>query len=216
MKRAVRPVSLAGSELTGVRHVCALFNSDEEEYRVLMPFIREGFEVGDSAVHIVNPGQEADHMQRLASGGIDADAARRSGQLDVRSSTDAYLQDGHFDQERMLEVFRQFAGGSSEASTARRFVCRMDWAALGRTHVDNLIEFESRANDIWSGRDDAVICTYHLRQFTGDAVIDIVRTHPFVIIGGVLRQNPFFVTPEQFLPELRARRRTETPRRTGV
>ena len=25
------------------RHVCAFFNSDEEEYRVLIPFIKDGF-----------------------------------------------------------------------------------------------------------------------------------------------------------------------------
>src|SRR3954471_19964233 len=213
----MRPISIAGAELTGVRHVCALFNSDEEEYRVLLPFIRAGFEVGDKAVHIVNPDQHSDHIQRLSAAGIDTDAASRSGQLDLRTNTETYLRVGHFDQERMLEVFQAFASSRSETDSAiNRFVCRMDWAALGRTHVDNLIEFESRVNHIWSSCDDAVICTYHLGQFSGDAVIDIVRTHPFVIIGGILRQNPFFVPPEQFLPELRARRQTETPRGMGA
>ena len=53
-------------------------------------------------------------------------------------------------------------------------------------------------------------------QFSGDAVMDIVRTHPYVIVGGILRQNPFYVPPEQFLPELRARRRTEAKRRAGA
>jgi len=37
-------------------------------------------------------------------------------------------------------------------------------------------------------------------------VIDIMRTHPMIIIGGILQQNPFFVPPEDFLPELRERR----------
>lgn len=35
--------------------------------------------------------------------------------------------------------------------------------------------------------------------------MDILRTHPMVIIGGVLQQNPFFVPPDRFLQELRAR-----------
>jgi len=59
----------------------------------------------------------------------------------------------------------------------------MDWAAEGRTHVDGLIEFESRVNDLWNLHDDAVICTYQLRRFSGDTVIDIMRTHPAVIVG---------------------------------
>ena len=87
-----------------------------------------------------------------------------------------------------------------------RICCRMDWAAEGQFHVDNVIEFESRVNDVWRQHDDAVICTYHLGDFSGDAVIDIMRTHPMVIIGGILQQNPFFVPPEEFLQEFRQRR----------
>jgi len=36
-------------------------------------------------------------------------------------------------------------------------------------------------------------------------VIDIMRTHPLVIIGGILQENPYFVPPDLFLAELRAR-----------
>jgi hypothetical protein len=44
-------------------------------------------------------------------------------------------------------------------------------------------------------------------------VIDIMRTPPMIIIGGILQQNPFFVSPEEFLPEIRERRarRTTSP-----
>src|SRR6185437_5448944 len=76
MKTSVPPISLAGSELGEVRHVCALFNSDDEEYRVLLPFIKEGFECGDSAIHVVNPDQRVDHLRRLSVVGIDTAAAQ--------------------------------------------------------------------------------------------------------------------------------------------
>lgn len=36
--------------------------------------------------------------------------------------------------------------------------------------------------------------------------MDILRTHPMAVVGGVLRQNPFFVPPDEFLRELRDRR----------
>jgi hypothetical protein len=35
--------------------------------------------------------------------------------------------------------------------------------------------------------------------------MDILRTHPMVILGGVLQRNPFFVPPAEFLAELRER-----------
>jgi len=67
MKKGAAPISLAGSQLGNTRHVCALFNSEEEEYRVLLPFIKDGFTCGDKAVHVVNPNQRDDHLQRLAA-----------------------------------------------------------------------------------------------------------------------------------------------------
>jgi len=147
----------------------------------------------------------------LATVGIDPTAAQRSGQLELRINTETYLRDGRFDQDRMLEVFEQAASGNAPGGfPLSRIVCRMDWAAEGGSHIDNLVEFESRVNDVWRRHDDAVICTYHLTQFGGDTVIDIMRTHPMVIIGGILRRNPFFVPPEEFLPDLRERRAMRT------
>jgi len=32
-----------------------------------------------------------------------------------------------------------------------------------------------------------------------------MRTHPMIIIGGILQENPFFVPPDEFLRELRKR-----------
>src|SRR4051812_592717 len=105
------PVMLAGAPLGEARHVCAFFGSEEEEYRVLLPFMKDGFDRGDRAVHVVNPDQRDDHRRRLAAAGIDAAAAEERGQLDLRASTDTYLREGRFDAERMLDLFEQVAGG---------------------------------------------------------------------------------------------------------
>ena len=214
MKSVAPPISLAGSQLAESRHVCAFFNSDEEEYRVLLPFIKDGFECGDKAVHVVNPGQHGDHLQRLTAAGIDVAAAEKKEQFELRTNSETYLRDGQFDPDRMLAAFEQLASGNAKGGfPLSRIVCRMDWAIEGGPHVDNLIEFESRVNDVWRRHNDAVICTYHLKQFGGSTVIDIMRTHPMIIIGGVLQQNPFYVPPEVFLSETRERhsRRTSLP-----
>ena len=36
-------------------------------------------------------------------------------------------------------------------------------------------------------------------------MLDILRTHPMAVIGGVLKENSFYVPPEEFLTELRER-----------
>jgi hypothetical protein len=207
MKSSATPIPFAGSQLGETRHVCAFFHSDEEEYQVLLPFIKDGFECGDKAVHIVNPHQCDEHLQRLSAVGIDTKAAQHSGQLDLSTSTEAYLRDGRFDKDRMIQVFEEIACGNIKRNfPIKRIVCRMDWAAEGESRVDDVVEFESRVNDVWSRSDNAVICTYHLPKFRGDTVIEILQTHPMVIIGGILQQNPFFIPPGEFLRERRERR----------
>jgi len=205
--KKISPISLAGSRLGEVRHVCAFFNNDEEEYRVLLPFIKDGFECGHKAIHVVNPDQRDDHIKRLAAAGIDVNTAEQSGQFELKINNEAYLREGRFDQDRMLESFEQIASGNAAGEfPVSRICCRMDWASEGGSYVDDLIEFESRVNKVWQQHDDAVICTYHLGKFGGSTVIDIMRTHPVVIIGGTLQYNPFFVPPEEFLDEFRGRR----------
>ena len=54
--------------------------------------------------------------------------------------------------------------------------------------------------------DDTVICVYDLAKFSGDVVMDVMRTHPMIIVGGILQQNPFFMPPQEFLQELYQRR----------
>ena len=79
--KTLEPISFAGSQLAETRHICAFFNNEEEEYRVLLPFIKDGFECGHKAVHVVNPHQHADHLHRLAGAGIDSSTAQQRGQL---------------------------------------------------------------------------------------------------------------------------------------
>jgi len=48
-------------------------------------------------------------------------------------------------------------------------------------------------------------------RFGANVVMDILRTHPMVIIGGILQENPFFVPPDEFLRELRERAGQNSP-----
>jgi len=98
--------------------------------------------------------------------------------------------------------------GKAAGYPLTRFLAHMEWALQDTPGVENLVEFETRVNYVLPKYDDPVICAYDLSKFSSSVVIDIMRTHPVVIIGGVLQENPFFVSPDQFLLELRERRST--------
>lgn len=193
-------IQLGCAHLGTVRHVCALFHGDEEADSVLQPFIADGFASGHKAIHVVRHDREADHLRHLADAGIDIAAVRASGQLELYLNTDVYLPGGRFDVERMLAAFEAMAN-SKKGYPLSRIVCDMGWASDRPVLFDDLAEFEARVNHVWNRHDDVVVCVYDIRKLSGGMVIDIMRTHPMVLIGDVLQENPFFVPPDQFLLE---------------
>jgi hypothetical protein len=202
-------VRCAGGILGQRRHICAFFNSVDEEHRVLRSFIKDGFDRGDKAFHLVDPDLCEDHLRRLAGAGIDVGQAMGTGQLELRRWQDAQLRGDRFDQDAMLALIEEvLQSGAAAGYPLTRFVAHMEWALLDKPGVDDLVEFETRVNYVLPKYDDPVICTYDLSKFSASVVMDIMRTHPVVIIGEVLQENPFFVPPDEFLLEIRERRRS--------
>src|SRR3984893_18638059 len=199
-------VQFAGGDLGGQRHICAFFNSIDEEHRVLRSFIKEGLERGEKAFHIVDPALREEHLKLLAEGGINVHRAIDTAQLEVRRWQDAYLRGDHFDQNAMLELIEEVLQSADRAGyPLTRMVAHMEWALLDKPGVDNLVEYETRLNFVLPKYNDPVVCTYDLSKFPASLVMDIMRTHPVVIIGGTLQENPFYVPPDQLLREIRER-----------
>lgn len=200
------PIRFAGSALGAQRHICAFFHSSDEEYQVILPFIKDGFECGHKALHVVDPNLRREHRQRLVAAGIDVAKAEQTGQFELREWADAYLRDGRFDQDRMLALLQEVLDGArKQGFSITRMVAHMEWALEERPRVDDLVEYETRVNYMWPRHKDAVICVYDLAKFGGHIVMDILRTHPMVLIGGIIQENPFFKPPDEFLRELRER-----------
>src|SRR5712692_11731465 len=101
------PMQSAGGSLGQHRHICAFFNGVDEEHRVLRSFIKDGFDSGDKAFHIVDPELQGEHLQRLAESGIDVERTMGTGQLELRRWQDAYLRGDHFDQDAMIALLEE-------------------------------------------------------------------------------------------------------------
>ena len=189
-------------------HICAFFNSMDEEHRVLRSFYCDGFDRGEKATHIVDAEHRGPYLKRLAEDGIDVKRVIDTGQLEVLPWTDMYVRDHRFDQDAMLaSVEELIRSGVSAGYTLTKLVGHhMDWVFTDKPALDNLLEYEARLNDLLSKHSGPVICNYDLSMVNASVAIDIIRTHPLVIIGGLLRENTFFVSPDKFLEEMRRRR----------
>src|SRR5918996_3019388 len=172
----------------GRRHICAFFNGMNEHYRVLESFIKDGFEQGEKAFHLVDPEQREDHLRRLADAGMDVDEAIASGQLEVQPWEDGPVHGGTFDQDVWLAGFEEvLQSGPASGYAKTRFLAQMEWALVDMPGVDDMMEFETRVNHVVPKYDYPVICAYDLSKFGASTVMYALRTHPAVIIGGLLQ-----------------------------
>lgn len=152
------PISFAGGTLHEYRHVCAFFDSFEDEVRVLSPFIQEGLARGEKAFHIVDPDVRATYPGELQRRGIDVASAEQRGQFEIRTWHEAYLREGRFDQNAMLALIEEVLnGGKAEGFPLTRLVAHMEWSLQDFPGVDDLVEYETRLNYVLPRYKDPVI-----------------------------------------------------------
>jgi hypothetical protein len=200
-------VQIAGTSVKRSCHACAFFHSKDEYYRTLLPFIKDGIAAGEKAFHVLDQPDHAHHLERMAHADIDVATSTKKGQLEVRAWEEAYLKPGHFSQDAMLELIQGVLKDSRSAGyPMTRLVANMEWACKSDVPgVKDIVKYETRLNYVLPKYDDVVVCTYDLNKHSASVVMDIMRTHPSVIIGGIMQENPFFIPPDALLSELQER-----------
>jgi DNA-binding NarL/FixJ family response regulator len=199
LRAAKAAIHLAGAVVGAIRHIGAFFQSAEERYRVLTPFIVEGLSNGEKAVHIIDPADRDSHIRQLTDAGVDVDRAEARRELDLGSWKDAHFSDQPFDYRSLLALIE---GGLQKASADGFPLTRLvGMGSRGSVHWDDLIDFESRLNVVLPRFDDVVICAYEVAALPGNVVTDMMRVHPALVIGGSHHENPFYSPPDQMIAE---------------
>lgn len=216
MVTTARPVTLCGHRLSGVQHICAFFDSREEQYDALNPYFQEGLENGEEVVTIVESEFHGEHLRRMREGGVEVDRAAASGQLKLLSSEETYMKDGVFVVDRMCELLEDALRKAQLGPYGRIRTCGdMEWALRNLPGSEDLMAYEARVNLLAPRYDCTLLCVYDANRFSGRAVADVLATHSHVVLGGRVVENPYFVEPVSYLKTLIQRRRASSSLRAG-
>ena len=69
-------------------------------------------------------------------------------------------------------------------------------------HPDGRLEFfryEARVTSFVADLPAVFCCLYDLRRFGAEVLIDSLRTHPVVVVDGMVRDNPYSIDPGAFV-----------------
>lgn len=183
---------------------------------MLAPFYREAERNNERNLHLIEAGGLDEHRARLVGAGIDVVACEHRGQLALRPWQAAA---GGLDVDTMLATMARATspdGGELAGFDGLRVMSQMGWAVRQGLDRLDLLEYEARLNEVVDGHRRLAVCVYDLAPLDGATMMDLLRTHPLTMIGGVLRENPFFTPPAEMLRELTARRATGRRRGRGA
>jgi hypothetical protein len=189
--------------LRGHGHVCAFFPTPEDEYRLLLPFLKERLALGDRTVHVI-PRARKDHADHLRAAGIDVDTATERGQLELLDSETTYLREGRFDEDAMIAMLTGILDKGRALGFSRTcLVAHAEHVFNDTEDARAFLEYEIRLNKVLAGYPDSVICAYDLGEISPGRAAEVLRAHHTVMVNGTLIENPHFVSPEASLVELR-------------
>jgi DNA-binding CsgD family transcriptional regulator len=181
-------------------HFCALYSGPAERDRLLFPFLEEGMRHGDKCLCLIDDVEPA-LVRDLAVGQPGPEYTRRSAQLDVERASDAYLRSGGFSVDDMLCFLSERLNAAIEDDfDLLRAAGEMSWVLPGPPGWEELFVYESALNRAVEQMPAILMCLYDLQKFGAEMLVEVLRTHPTVLLDRTVIDNPHYVHPTQYLP----------------
>ena len=190
---------LDGVRLSAGDHICAFYRRPAERDEILIPYLSGGLALGCKCTCVVDSCPPEHVLARLAES-FDVQPFVDDEQLEVLDSDSTYFEGGGFLPQRMIEFWASKARwAGAAANMVVRNVGDMTWAHRDKPGVKDLAMYESELNRIIGNYPQIVLCLYDLDRCDGEMVLDVLKTHPKAMLGGMVIDNPYYLEPDDFL-----------------
>jgi hypothetical protein len=182
-------------------HVCGFYLGSEARDRLLLGVLRGGLVAGEKCVCIIDKDDHAGILDML-DGDDQVDGHASSEKVEMLTPWETYLHSPDFSSEDMLAfwsstVTRALGGGQFTAARTTGDTTAVLRELEGR--MDAFIGYESELNRFVQEHPVAVLCLYNLELVGGGILVDLMKTHPKLILGGMVLENPHSLSPDEFL-----------------
>ena len=203
MAASLNSLSLGIPGVDGVSsgtHFCALYSVPAERDRLLFSFLEEGLRHGDKCLCLIDD-VEPTLVRDRAVGQPGPGHSRRLAQLDVERASDAYLRSGEFSVDDMLGFLSESVDAAiGDEFELLRVAGEMSWVLPGPPGWDDLFLYESAINRAVEQMPAILMCLYDLQKFGADMLVEVLFTHPKVLLDRMVIDNPHYVPPTEYPP----------------
>jgi hypothetical protein len=198
---AITNLGFGGYTCNWGTHFCGLYESEAERNAIMFGFLAQGLQ--DRELLVCCPDEHhhdraLDSIHALCPGAALPDPES----FVLLNSHDLYHPKGFFSPQDMLKAHDDIWDKNLHAGRRNvRGTAEMGWALQKIPGVEHLMVYESILNTFIWGKTWISVCLYDVSRFPGAIIMKALQTHPFVITGGGVYENPYFVQPQKWLAE---------------
>jgi MEDS: MEthanogen/methylotroph, DcmR Sensory domain len=192
-------LGVSGVEAQVGDHICGLYAGHAQRDQVVIPFLEAGLTAGDKCICVVDETDPAKIFVKLGHS-VDTSASANAKQLEVIRAADLYLRSGRFSADEIIGAWK---AAISDAMYDGRFDLVRAVETWSRREVvpdmHELLLLESEMNRYLPLYPQVIVCLYDIDRFGAEIVVNLLKTHPRMLVGGMLVENPYYVTPDELL-----------------
>ena len=188
-----------GIGLSAGDHICAFHFGPDERDLLIGLYLHAGLLAGDKCVAFIDDADPEALFDRLSES-VDVAAALASHQLEVIDTHDSYLRNGGFSAAGTLSFLDTTvsAAVTDGLHPCARLLGEMSWVLRHPEASGELFSYESAVNEFSHRYPQVLLCLYDLEMFGPEMLVEALRTHPKLLLGGMLVPNPNYLTPGEY------------------
>jgi MEDS: MEthanogen/methylotroph, DcmR Sensory domain/HD domain len=192
-------------------HLVVLYRNEEEVVSTIVPYISESLLRGERCIYITGDANIELVTDRLAKV-FDLEKALNDSQLVMLNNDEAYSKSGTFNPDKMIELLiSETEKAIAEGFTGLSLTGEISWVLKYEDGFDRIIEYEWKLNEyLFDKYPISALCRYNMKKFSNEMIINIIQLHPFISMGNIVYENPFYLPSIGFLENDIAKYQVET------
>ena len=174
-------IDVVGDMVAWGAHFCLFYETREDLLDTLIAYCKSGLGREEYCLWIVaEPLTIEEATAALKAAVPDLDRHLAESRMEIASARDWFLQGGTFDGKRLTDAwYEKLARVSARGYTGMRVTGDTTW--LSKKDWGHFCDYEDGLNEVIGNQSLAVLCTYPLATCGAPEILDVVRTHQFVL-----------------------------------
>lgn len=181
-------------------HMCAFYTGSSGRDAIVLPFLAKGIRAGDKCLALLDTAAPPEVLSSLARQ-VDVGPPVETGQLEVGTPADSYLRSGTFSAEEMIDYWGEEAAATQRGGRfgLTRATGEMPSVLDQPGERSEFFRYEAGLNEVIPDYPQVILLLYDLERFGSEVLMDVLQTHPRVIVDDMVHDNPYYIEPGKYL-----------------